>query len=103
MPPSLCATAAVHRHRDEQFASEVTVKGDDNTTRTLAMKDVKSIEYDDAPAPPQRPTASDRAGAYDPARAVCANAATTITTIPKQAAVTTKTYELAAAQSCRCA
>ena len=32
--------------------SEVTVHGDDNTTRTMAMKDVKSIEYDDAAAPP---------------------------------------------------
>src|SRR5712664_938362 len=33
-------------------STEVTLKGDDNVTHTLAMKDVKSIEYDDAAAPP---------------------------------------------------
>jgi hypothetical protein len=32
--------------------SEVTVHGDDNTNRTMAMRDVKSIEYDDASTPP---------------------------------------------------
>src|SRR5712692_6782420 len=32
--------------------NEVTLKGDDNAMHTLAMKDVRSIEYDDAAAPP---------------------------------------------------
>ncbi len=31
--------------------TELTLAGDDKTTRTLAMRDVRSIEYDDTPAP----------------------------------------------------
>ena len=44
--------------------SEVTLKGDDNAMHTLAMKDVKSIEYDDAAAPPPAETAQFAAGAW---------------------------------------
>ena len=70
--------------------TEVTVKGDDNTTRTIAMKDVKSIEYDDASAPPlaqQAPGGAKRARrerSHDDHYH------------PEAAAVTTKTYDLAA-------
>src|SRR5260370_36403417 len=48
--------------------SDVTLKGDDNVTHTLAMKDVKSIEYDDAAAPPAETAQSDAKAVARPAR-----------------------------------
>jgi len=69
--------------------AEVTVKGDDNTTRTIAMKDVKSIEYDDASAPP--PAEQPKAGAKRARREHSHDDHYH----PEAAAVTTKTYELA--------
>src|SRR5258708_24173107 len=42
-------------------STEVTLKGDDNAMHTLAMKDVKSIEYDDAAPPPAPETAQSAA------------------------------------------
>src|SRR5713226_7074543 len=47
--------------------TELTLAGDDKTTRTLAMRDVKSIEYDDTSAP--QPEASN-APPRQPAREV---------------------------------
>ena len=68
--------------------TEVTLKGDDNTIRTLAMKDVKSIEYDDASAPPAE---AGRAGAR-PSGSEAGHAARHHH--PEAAAVTTRTYEV---------
>jgi hypothetical protein len=70
--------------------AEVTVHGDDNTTRTIAMKDVKSIEYDDASAPP--PAEQPKAGAKRARR----ERSHDDHYHPEAAAVTSKTYELAA-------
>ena len=70
--------------------AEVTVKGDDDSTRTIAMKDVKSIEYDEASAPP--PAEQPKAGAKRARR----ERSHDDHHHPEAAAVTTKTYELAA-------
>lgn len=70
--------------------TEVTVHGDDNATRTIAMKDVKSIEYDDASAPPR--AEQGKAGAKRARR----ERSHDDHYHPEGAAVTTKTYELAA-------
>jgi len=69
--------------------AEVTVHGDDNTTRTIAMKDVKSIEYDDASAPP--PAEQSKAGTKRARR----ERSHDDHYHPEAAAVTTRTYELA--------
>jgi hypothetical protein len=69
--------------------SEVTLKGDDNVTHTLAMKDVKSIEYDDAAAPPAETA---QAGAR-PARRSLSHERHEH---PQESAINSKTYELAA-------
>ena len=69
--------------------AEVTVHGDDNTTRTIAMRDVKSIEYDDASAPP--PAEQGKAGAKRARR----ERSHDDHYHPEAAAVTTRTYELA--------
>ena len=71
--------------------TEVTVHGDDNTTRTIAMKDVKSIEYDDASAPP--PPAQPAPAGGKRARRERSH---DDHYHPEAAAVTTRTYELAA-------
>jgi hypothetical protein len=70
--------------------AEVTVHGDDNTTRTIAMRDVKSIEYDDASAPP--PAEPGKAGVKRARR----ERSHDDHYHPEAAAVTTKTYQLAA-------
>ena len=79
-------------------ASEVSLKGDDNTAHTLAMKDVKSIEYDDtAPiaAPPEaQPPQTAQAPARPGARRLRERSHEDHYH-PEQAAITTKTYELA--------
>lgn len=76
-------------------ASEVTLKGDDNTTHALAMKDVKSIEYDDMPAPPEaQPPQTAQAPARPGARRLRERSHEDHYH-PEQAAITTKTYELA--------
>jgi hypothetical protein len=69
--------------------SDVTLKGDDNVTHTLAMKDVKSIEYDDAAAPPAETA---KAGAR-PARRSLSHERHEH---PQESAINSKTYELAA-------
>jgi len=35
--------------------SEIILNGDDNTTHTLPTAQVKSVEYDEAPSPPEPP------------------------------------------------
>jgi len=70
-------------------ATEVALRGDDNTNRTLAMKDVKSIDYDDASAPPPPETA--KSGG----RRALRERSHEDHYHPEQAAITTKTYDLA--------
>jgi hypothetical protein len=71
--------------------TEVTVKGDDNTTRTIAMKDVKSIEYDEAssaPPPAEQPKQAAKRARRERSHEDHYH--------PEPSAVTTKTYELPA-------
>ena len=49
--------------------TQVTLTGDDKATHTLAMKDVKSIHYDDAPAPAAAAPAAAAPAAAAPAAA----------------------------------
>jgi hypothetical protein len=73
-------------------AAEITLAGDDKSSRTIAMNQVKSIEYDDAP-----PAAS--AAPPSPTAATAPKAPRTETAHrdhyhPPQAVVSTKTYQL---------
>ena len=81
-------------------ASEVTLKGDDNAVHALAMKDVKSIEYDDAAAPPPAETAQSGAQPAAPAQAGARPARRSLSherhEHPQESAISSKTYELAA-------
>ncbi|MGE5645290.1 MAG: YMGG-like glycine zipper-containing protein [Acidobacteriota bacterium] len=87
--------------------TEITVAGDDKTTRTFQMKDVKSIDYGEAPtaaavpepsapapapAPAQAPAAAARRASSAPA----AQAMPAEAVHPSESAITTKTYDLAA-------
>ncbi|HSB16374.1 MAG TPA: hypothetical protein VLE22_18130 [Bryobacteraceae bacterium] len=77
-------------------ASEITLAGDDNITRTIPMKQVRSVEYSDEPvaesqAPAKRepePASPARRSAPAPGRQSAAPAA--------QSAPRSRTYELAA-------
>jgi len=69
--------------------TDVTLKGDDNVTHTLAMKDVKSIEYDDAAAPP----AATAQGVARPARRSLNHERHEH---PQESAIRSKTYEVSA-------
>ena len=79
--------------------SEVTLKGDDNAMHTLAMKDVKSIEYDDAAAPPAetaqagaKPAPAETAqGGTRPARRSLSHEHHEH---PRESAISSKTYAL---------
>jgi len=71
--------------------SEVTIQGDDNAAHTFAMKDVKSIEYDEVAAPPQQTEAANSRGkrrAHERSHEDHYH--------PEASAITTKTYELPA-------
>ncbi len=68
-------------------STEVTLKGDDNAMHTLAMKDVKSIEYDDAAAPPAETA---KAGA----KPVRSERSHEDHRHPAESAINTKTFEL---------
>jgi len=70
--------------------SEVTIQGDDNAAHTFAMKDVKSIEYDDASAP-QQPAAQAKSSGKRHARERHDDHYH-----PELSAITTKTYDLPA-------
>jgi hypothetical protein len=70
--------------------TEITLAGDDNTTHTLAMKDVKSIEYDDTAAPPA-PEAAAKAPA---ARRTPPQLSHERHQHPAEAAISTKSYTL---------
>lgn len=78
--------------------SEVTLKGDDNAMHTLAMKDVKSIEYDDAAAPATAPAATPAAGQTAPAAAKPARRSLSHERHehPQESAISSKTYVLQA-------
>jgi hypothetical protein len=80
--------------------SEVTLKGDDNAMHTLAMKDVKSIEYDDAAALPPAETAQSGARPAAPAQAGARPARRSLSherhEHPQESAISSKTYALPA-------
>ncbi len=67
-------------------STEIKLAGDDNATRTISMKDVKSVEYDDAPATPAETPATRGKGAGAPAHEHHYH--------PEQSAIRTKTYQL---------
>ncbi len=69
--------------------SDVTLKGDDNVMHTLAMRDVKSIEYDDAAAPPAETA---QAGARPARRSLNHERHEH----PQESAIRSKTYEVSA-------
>jgi hypothetical protein len=72
--------------------SEVTLKGDDNAMHTLAMKDVRSIEYDDA-APPAETAQSGAKAVPKPARRSLNHERHEH---PQESAISSKTYALPA-------
>jgi len=75
--------------------SEVTIEGDDKARRTLAMRDVKAIEYDDAtPAPAPSPAGSVASTTPAPVSEPDLNHERHVH--PTEARVTTRTYEVAA-------
>jgi outer membrane lipoprotein SlyB len=82
--------------------SEVTLKGDDNATHTLAMKDVRSIEYDDAapPAETAQSSAKPAETAQSGAKAVPKPARRSLNherhEHPQESAISSKTYALPA-------
>jgi hypothetical protein len=67
--------------------AEVTVNGDDKATRTIAMKDVKSIEYDDASAPSPETIGAKRSSGSELSHERHRH--------PEESAIRTKTYDLA--------
>lgn len=74
-------------------STEVTLKGDDNVTHTLVMKDVKSIEYDDAAAPPAETAQSGAKAVARPARRSLSHERHEH---PQESAISSKTYALPA-------
>jgi hypothetical protein len=85
--------------------AEVTIAGDDNVSRTIPMKQVKSIEYDDQPEaatassqpPPQEPNTAPKAQTPRTSAAPPPSAAPRQERYhPPQAAIRTKTYVLPA-------
>jgi len=79
-------------------ASEITVAGDDKSSRTIPMNQVKSIDYDDAPpaaaaaaVPDQPKPAPAAAPARSPARSQAAHQEHYH---PPQSVVSTRTYQL---------
>jgi hypothetical protein len=81
-------------------SSEVSLKGDDNAMHTLAMKDVRSIEYDDAAALPPAETAQSGAQPAAPAQAGARPARRSLSherhEHPQESAISSKTYALPA-------
>ncbi|MBZ5676237.1 MAG: hypothetical protein LAP61_18495 [Acidobacteriia bacterium] len=76
--------------------SEITIAGDDNSSRTIAMSQVKSIEYDDTPQAPPAAT-PDQTSPVEPAatkQATQSQAAHREHYHPPQSVVSTKTYLL---------
>jgi len=75
--------------------SEITIAGDDNSSRTIAMSQVKSIEYDDTtpPAPPAA-TPTNPAAPAPKKQATQSQAAHREHYHPPQSVVSTKTYLL---------
>lgn len=78
---------------------EITLSADDNTTHTLSTEQVKSINYDEPPAPTEAPATSATTPKRPPA-ARGSSAASDSTHAnhyhPSQAEIQTKTYVLAA-------
>jgi hypothetical protein len=77
--------------------AEISLAGDDNTTHTVAMAQVKSIEYDDAAATPTAPTQSGSAPAQPASVARAASDSYHEHHYhPTKAEIHTKTYEVPA-------
>jgi len=79
--------------------AEITLNGDDRASHTLAMKDVKSIEYDDQSAPPAQTAqapAGDQPLTQPSAQPALRDRSHDDHYHPEQAAVTTRTYEVPA-------
>jgi len=88
--------------------TQITIRGDDNATHTFAMSDVRSVEYDDAPATASsQPPASAPTGYPPPAAAPPASAPPPRQLRerdryheqhyhPEPNAITTRTYEVPA-------
>jgi hypothetical protein len=75
--------------------AEITLAGDDNTTHTVAMAQVKSIEYDDTAATPTAPTQSGSTPAQPASAARAASDSYHEHHYhPTRAEIHTKTYEL---------
>ena len=77
--------------------SEITLAGDDKTTHTIPMAQVKSIEYDDAPAPGSATSAENSGGAAAPSGSASTARASSARVHehhyhPTQAEIHTKTY-----------
>jgi hypothetical protein len=75
--------------------TEITLTGDDNTTHTLPTAQVKSIDYDGAPAASAEPSAAQNRPPTTP-RSPAADRSHENHYHPSQAEIHTKTYELAA-------
>ena len=85
------------------FGLAKIIAGDDNTTRTIAMKDVQSVEYGEPAAtlaetrtPASTPEKTDRQGATPVAPLAERRPVTVVREHPKETIIKTKTYELPA-------
>ncbi len=76
--------------------TQITVAGDDQTTRTFDMKDVRAVDYGEQAAETQPPEPQPSGSKPSGQRAARPPAASTLVerTHPPEAAITTKTYEL---------
>ena len=81
--------------------TEIELLGDDQQTRTLAMSQVKSIDYEDTSAAATAPAPEDQSASQNPTPAPAANAAPPAGNNapeshehPAESAITTKTYAL---------
>jgi hypothetical protein len=75
--------------------AEITLAGDDNTTHTVPMAQVKSIEYDDAAATPTAPMQSGSTPAPASAARAASDSYHEHHYHPTRSDIHTKTYELA--------
>ncbi len=76
-------------------ASEIQVVGDDKITHTIPMAQVRSVDYGDAPAAAATPVPTPAAAASPAAPADADDHSHDSHEHPQEAAITTKTYDLA--------
>jgi hypothetical protein len=77
-------------------ASEITLAGDDNITRTIPMKQVRSVEYSDQPVAESQAPAKPEPEPASPARRVAPAPSRQSAAPAAQSAPRSRTYELAA-------